>query len=444
MSDLEKHPRNNPDLLKGVQNFADAAGKAAAAAGGAVADAASAGAEAAVAGAKRVHQAFGGEYGDEIESNVKQEDGTYVLPSPLIDSREDADIQFIKDRYERLTSPGLLAKAGEKISAAVPKEVTSFVSQAGDAAKEAWNGLSEQELMQRAIKVAADGFGELEKQAAKATVSKEYVLQRINEGKQSQKVSDLSEICLLRAYDVAAVTANERLQHMGIALVEGGGTGAAGFWGLPANLALSMLIYFRAVQSVAMFYGYDVKDDPAELVIASEVFSEALAPGAHGGMQTDLVGKLLVYAEAAGIQQAAKKSWSAMVAQGGAALLIAQTRALANGAARKAVEKGGRKALEVGVFKNALKQVGKQLSLKTVGKAIPFIGAGFGALFDTAQMSKILEFADLYYHKRFIVEKPARIDALFGKVDEVEAEIPEELVEELADDIVEAEDGSED
>ena len=65
---------------------------------------------------------------------------------------------------------------------------------------------------------------------------------------------------------------------MGIALVEGGGTGAAGFWGLPANLALSMFIYFCVVQSVAMFYGYDVKDGPTgELDIASEVFQGALA-----------------------------------------------------------------------------------------------------------------------------------------------------------------------
>lgn len=76
----------------------------------------------------------------------------------------------------------------------------------------------------------------------------------------------------MRSYEVAKIAADERLQHIGIAFAEGGSTGAAGFWGIPANLALSMLIYFRAVQYVAMFYGYDVKDDPSELVIAGEVF----------------------------------------------------------------------------------------------------------------------------------------------------------------------------
>lgn len=111
--------------------------------------------------------------------------------------------------------------------------------------------------MARAVKKAAEGFGELEKHAAKASVSSEYVISRINNGQQEQKVSELEEIHLLRSYDVAAIVAKEKIQHMSLALVEGGGTGAAGYWGLPANLALSMLIYFRAVQSVAMFYGYD-------------------------------------------------------------------------------------------------------------------------------------------------------------------------------------------
>ena len=43
---------------------------------------------------------------------------------------------------------------------------------------------------------------------------------------------------------------------------------------------------------------------------------------------------------------------------------------------------------------------------------VPVIGAGFGALFDTAQMKRILDFADLFYHKRFIVEKDQRARAL--------------------------------
>lgn len=388
-------------LAAGVADAADAGAKAV-----------NAGAEAIKAGAKRTRQAFGGEYGETFEGNLVAEDGSYIMPDPALDEREFNEIEALAKRYEKLTSPGALAKAGKQIGEAVPAPMKGLVNKAGKAAKDTLNGLTEQELMANAIKVAAEGFGELEKQAAKASVSREYVISRINEGKQEQKVSSLSEICLLRAYDVAAVSANERLHHMGIALAEGGSTGAAGFWGLPANLALSMLIYFRAVQSVAMFYGYDVKDDPSELVVASEVFQSALAPKAKVDATSEYIGKVLVYAEAAVVKQTAKKSWSAMVEQGGAALAIAQIRALANGAARKAVENGGKKALEAGVFKKALTQIGQKMTLETVGKMVPVIGAGFGALFDTAQMKRILDFADLFYHKRFIIEKDQRARAL--------------------------------
>lgn len=199
---------------------------------------------------------------------------------------------------------------------------------------------------------------------------------------------------------------------MGIAFDEGGGLGAAGFWGLPANLALSMLIYFRAVQSVAMFYGYDVKENPDELVIASEVFSRAMSPSQSDNPANDYVGKVLVYTEIAGIKKAAAKTWTSMIDKGGAALILAQMRALSNSAARKALEKAGKKGIEAGVFTKTLAQIGEKLTLKNITKMIPFVGAGFGALFDTAQMNRVIEIANLFYHKRFILEKEDRIRQL--------------------------------
>lgn len=373
----------------------------------------------AVDGAKRIHQAFGGEYGDSFEGNVVAENGEYILPDPMIDDRECEEIDSLAKRYEKMTSPGILAKAGKKADELVPAPVKEIAGKVGDIARGTFEDLTEQELMAAAIKKAADGFEELEKQAAKAIVGKEYVIQCINAGKQTQKVSDISQICLLRAYDVAAVTAKERPQHMGIALVEGGGTGVVGFWGLPANIALSMLVYFRAVQSVAMFYGYDVKEDPAELIIASEVFQRAMSPSTKGNPATDYIGKVLVYAESAAVKQAAKKGWTAMIEKGGAALAIAQMRALANKAAQKALENGGKKAIEAGVFKKTLTQIGQKLTLKNVGRLVPVVGAGFGAFFDTAQMNSILDFADLFYHKRFIVEKEQRVRRLTGETAEL-------------------------
>lgn len=366
-------------------------------------------------GAKRVHQAFGGEYGEEFDGTLRDENGKYKVPSPLIDKREFDEIDALKERYEKALAPGFIARTGKMIAEKAPGPVKEIAGKAGDAVKDTFNGLTEQELIAAAIKKAAEGFGELEKQAARASASKEYVLQRINSGKQAQKVSDLSEICMLRSYEVASIANGEHLQHMGIALVEGGGLGAAGFWGLPANFALSMLIYFRAVQSVALFYGYDVKNDPEELIISSDVFSKALSPNATSTPANDYVGKILIYTEMAGVKKAAAKTWAAMIETGGAALLLAQMRGMANKAAQKALEKGGQKALEAGIFTKTLALVGTKLSLKNIGKLVPFVGAGFGALFDTAQMSEVLKIADLFYHKRFILEKQERIEKLCRK-----------------------------
>ncbi len=393
---------------------AGSAAKAAVAGVGVAGNAMGSATKVAATGAKQVHQMFGGEYGDEFSGNLKDESGSYILPEPLVDRRELEEIDDLARRYDRLLSPGLLEKTGKAVADITPEQAKQLVGKIGDTAKGALNGLTKQELIGDAIKVATEGFEKLEEQAAKSSIGKEYVLQRINAGIQGEKVSQIPEICLLRSYDVAKISNDERLQHMGIALAEGAGTGVVGFWGIPANLALSMLIYFRAVQSVAMFYGYDVKSDPAELVIAGDVFSKAMAPGTKHNPTNDYVGKILVYAESATVKQAAKKGWQAMAQAGGAAFAIAQMRGLANKAARKAVEKGGQKAFESSVFRNVLKQIGTKLSLKNVARMVPVVGAGFGALFDTGQMGRVLEFADVFYHKRFILEKPERIQNLTG------------------------------
>lgn len=104
-----------------------------------------------------------------------------------------------------------------------------------------------------------------------------------------------------------------------------------------------------------------------------------------------------------------------MIEQGGAALILAQMRALANGAAKKALEKGGKKSLEAGVFTKTLAQIGEKLTLKNITKMVPVISAGFGALFDTAQMNQVVNIANLFYHKRFIVEKGERVRRLIGE-----------------------------
>ena len=54
------------------------------------------------------------------------------------------------------------------------------------------------------------------------------------------------------------------------------------------------------------------------------------------------IGKVMLVAEMEGVKQTVKKGWTAMAARGGAAMLVTQIRALANVAARKALENAGK------------------------------------------------------------------------------------------------------
>ena len=166
-----------------------------------------------------------------------------------------------------------------------------------------------------------------------------------------------------------------------------------------------------------MFYGYDVKNDSTELVIASEVFTNALSPSTSDANNeaTNIIGKIMLMSQAAVVKQTAKKTWTDMAARGGIPLLLAQMRALAHKSAQKALQNVGAKGLENNIFKEAFEQIGRKLTLKAIGKAEPIASTVTCALIDTAQMKKVLEYADIFYQKRFIVEKESRISNLIGE-----------------------------
>ena len=103
-------------------------------------------------------------------------------------------------------------------------------------------------------------------------------------------------------------------------------------------------------------------------------------------------------------------------------------RALAHKSAKKALEKAGKKGLEKSIIKDEFEQIGRKLALKTVQRSVPVISGVIGACFDTAQMNKVLEYADVFYNKRYILEKQYRIDCIVGVInDESIIENMEEL-----------------
>ncbi len=225
--------------------------------------------------------------------------------------------------------------------------------------------------------------------------------------------------------------AKYKTQNLGLALTEGLATGAAGFSGLPFNLVLSTFLFYRAVMSIAMFYGYDVKNDAAELMIAGDVFMNALSPKKKGLNEVGgIISKIMVITETTAIKQTTKKTWYEMASRGGMGLLLTQMRALANKSAQKALEKAGQKGLEESVFKGVFEQIGKNITKKVIGRSVPVFSALIGGFFDTAQMNTVLGYADIFYHKRFILEKEVRINTLiYGDNDEVRDIAPEDVIE---------------
>lgn len=347
-----------------------------------------------------------------LSSTLVDDNGDWVLPDPLLTNRELAELEVLTEQYEKMISPSKLKQLTEKVGSKIPENLRTAV---GDAVDELASEIQQKELYAQVMKQVVDGFKVIEEQAARYSVTEAQIVEAANATLDGVAIRSIDELFMLRSFDVARIASDENGKHLLLAATEGAVTGAPGFAGLPFNIVFSMFLYYRAVQSVAMMYGFNVKEDPAEMVIAGEVFSNAMAPsaGSADGMTT-AIGKVMLVAEMEGVKQTVKKGWTAMAARGGAATLIAQIRALANAAARKAIENAGKKSLENSVFKNVLEQIGKNITQKSLGKAVPVFGGVVGALFDVSQMNRVLQYANIFYHKRFIIEKQERIAALVG------------------------------
>ena len=321
-----------------------------------------------------------------------------VMPDPMLDAREERSLELLCERYEKLQKPNVLAKVGKKAGELVPGVVKEGLAGAAET-------ISEQELYGKLMETLASGFTALEEQAARVTTSEHTVLKRANAVSDGQVFTELGHLCFLRSYNVEKIADKDRVGHLASAAAEGAATGAAGVVGIPFNIVLSTFLYYRSIQSIAMCYGYDTRNDPAELQVASDVFAAAF--GVEEG--TGHIAKFMAYGQLAAAQDAAKKGWTAMAQSGRLALLATQIRALANKSAAKALENAGKETLEKHMFSELLEQIGKKLTLKATGRAVPVLGAAVGLLSDTATMKSVLEYADIFYNKRFLVEKEQRV-----------------------------------
>lgn len=394
---------------KAAHDAGKVAGHVANAAGKAIGDAANAVTKTASNVAEDAFTSFGGSTGKTYASSIKDDGGAYLAPSPVVDE-EIAELDMLTAQFESLIKPNPVAMLAQKAGDAVIQGTSKAIAIIG-----------KDDLYNESMGIISDAFSKVGDSASKISVSEEYVVSEINRALEGVQISTVEEVRFLRSYDLSSIACEQRKQHLALALAEGAATGAPGLPGIPFNLVLSTFLFYRAVQSVAMFYGYDVKNDPAELELAGEVFMEAMSVGqSHDagdkpdGAVSAQITKIMMLGEIATVKQTINKGWAEMAKRGGACLVVAQIRAMGNAGVKKTLENTGKKGLEVGVFKSVFEKIGKQLSKDVVSKAVPVVGGVLGAAFDTAQMNTILKYADLFYHKRFIVEKEMRIDALLA------------------------------
>lgn len=341
----------------------------------------------------------------------------YTIPEVILDKAEEGDLIKIKKAYDKMLEPKVLGKVANKAGELIPSNIKKTITEAKD-------NITEKELYIKSMEYLAKSFNQLEKLAAKFTLSRTEIVKRVNEIVNDNEITSLEEICLAREYDIFELVNKYKNADLVATIVEGGVCGYIGFVGLLPNLVLSTFLYYRAVQSVALFYGYDIKHDSTELQIASEVFTNALSPRNNTDSElSSVIAKVMLITETTTVKQTVKKGWTAMANKDAVTLLLTQMRALANAAARKALNNAGKKGLEETMFTNVFEQIGKGLTQKNIGKAVPFLGAFIGATIDTAQMSQVIEYANLFYAKRFILEKEERVYKLIGR------ELPEIVIE---------------
>lgn len=335
----------------------------------------------------------------------------HLKKKPILDAKENELLAVLTKKYEKLITPGPFEKGlkyiGDGLNKITPKPVRDKICE-----------LYETKIFKQVLEVAAKGFTILQNYAAKMTINENKILENLK--KEKLEIKKYNEICCLRSYKIQEAVNKKFLENLSFAAIEGFATGCPGFSGIPFNIALSFFLYFRATQTIAMYYGYDVKNDPNELQIASSVTLMCLQPSiikTDEGTIPALLGKMMAAANLTSLKNSLlKSSYTEMAEKGGIGLLYVKLRALANKAAQNALNKAGKGGLEGSIFRQMLEQIGKLLPKNTAQKSIPLIGGFLGGLTDVYFMNKILIGANIVYHKRFLVEKKIRIKSLKNKL----------------------------
>ncbi len=342
------------------------------------------------------------------------------VPDPLLDERELRALDSLAQRYRKLQYPGPLSRAARACSSLVPpiarRTIGGTFSMKAGARGQRLTDQGDRASRQSALTAAAAkqvgaAFSALEQQASELSASDSFILARLNAITNLQ-LCKLDEICLLRSYDVALAVRAYKRSDIQLAAFEGALTGLPGLPGIPFNIALATLLGFRAAQSVARFYGYDAKHDPAELALAGEVFMRSLDHSGNAPEHSSPIERVMLVGRGVAIKLGTKKLWAEAAGRGLVGAAIAQARMGAVRVAEESLFTVGVRETEQAVVRDALRLTGEHATQALAQKSIPLVSGAIGAYFDAVKVRRTLEYADIFYQKRFILEKARRIEEL--------------------------------
>ena len=103
---------------------------------------------------------------------------SYIIPKEVIDKKEEAQLNKLNERYNKLTTPNVIQNTGKIVGDKVAKLLPENFKLTAENVK---NGITEGELVKNCLDVVAKGFKVLEENAAKVTVSESKIIKEINE-----------------------------------------------------------------------------------------------------------------------------------------------------------------------------------------------------------------------------------------------------------------------
>lgn len=267
-------------------------------------------------------------------------------------------------------------KSGQAISNAIPDSAKQMAKEAGESVQIDWVKDVAKSTGQTLMRVSRIGL--TPSGVVKAHQRKGHEVERLLD----VRALDLEMVDVVRGRNVdlayAAVgavsgagtglwiTGGEVVAGSGVGTAPGAGTVAGA---MAVDLAAVIGLSSRAVGQVALAYGYDPEDATEKAFVASVVnFSTASTTAAKEAAFADIakLGQLLVRG----------RPWR-----------VLNETVLAR------------------VAQTITKKIGVRLTQRSLGKLIPFVGVGVGAVMNFSTLESVVDSANIAYRRRFLLEK---------------------------------------